>query len=398
MAPKRKSTPARNLLHSGASSSSDSALLSLRFHDDDAYKAFSKNFSKRGIHTERQVILSDFADTDLPSVIHSRGWESLCDVSVTCPLVLIQEFYSNMHGIDRSVPLFFTHVRGTRIPVTPQLVVDVLHVPRIEFPDYPSCERLRTVSRYELMSSFCEHPTAWGKRLFTPCRPFAKGPRFMNMVMTFVLHPLSYYNSIIETRARFLLSFLKHLTIDFSSHFILSIIDVHLDSASRDKLIFPSVITRILRHFSVSFSSSNHFSIMCAIDYAIVKRSEAQFRLRQTDSAAPSSRSAPSRSTPSASTPSSSDDASLIDILAQLQRVDARLDILSMELYQVNVCVSRIARRQVAMGGFAPEPTPSPPHPVAFDSDAEDDDDDDGDDDDALDDNGDASSTNEMST
>ena len=51
------------------------------------------------------------------------------------------------------------------------------------------------------------------------------------------------------------------------------------------------------------------------------------------------------------------------------------------------------------MGGFAPESTPSPPHPVAFYSDAEDDDDDDdGDDDAASDDDGDASSTDEMST
>ena len=58
------------------------------------------------------------------------------------------------------------------------------------------------------------------------------------MVMTFVLHPLSHYNSITEPRARFLLSLLEHLTIDFPSHFILSIIDVHLDSVSRDKLIF----------------------------------------------------------------------------------------------------------------------------------------------------------------
>ena len=91
-----------------------------------------------------------------------------------------------MHGIDRSIPLFFTRVRGTRIPVTPQLVADVLHVPRIEFPDYPSYKRLRTVFRDELMSSFYERPTAWGECLFTPCRPFAKGPRFMNMVMTFV--------------------------------------------------------------------------------------------------------------------------------------------------------------------------------------------------------------------
>ena len=102
MTPKCKFTLARNLLHSDRSSSSDFAPLSLRFCDDDAHKAFSENFSRQGIHSERQVILSDFVDTDLPSVIHSRGWESLCDVLVTCPLVLIQEFYSNIHGIDRS--------------------------------------------------------------------------------------------------------------------------------------------------------------------------------------------------------------------------------------------------------------------------------------------------------
>ena len=74
--------------------------------------------------------------------------------------------------------------------------------------------------------------------------------------------------------------------------------------------------------------------------------------------------------------------------------MDARQDILSIELYQVNVRVSRIARWQAAMGDFAPEPTPSPPHPVASDSDAEDDDDDD----DSSDDDGDAISTDEMST
>ena len=171
----------------------------------------------------------------------------------------------------------------------------------------------------ELMSAFCERSTTWGEHLFTPCRPFAKGPRFMNMVMAFVLHPLSHYNFIVEPRARFLLSLLEHLTTDFPSHFILSIIDVHLDSAPRDKLIFPFAITRILRHFSVPFPSSKHFTVMCAIDYATVKRSEAQFWSRQSDLTAPSSCSAPSRSSPSASTPSSSGDVSLGDVMAQLQ-------------------------------------------------------------------------------
>ena len=89
MAPKRKPTPVWNPLHSGASSSIDPSPFTVRFRDDDAFKAFSENFSRRGIHSECQIVLLDFADTDLPSVIHSRGWESLCDVSVTCPLVLI---------------------------------------------------------------------------------------------------------------------------------------------------------------------------------------------------------------------------------------------------------------------------------------------------------------------
>ena len=193
----------------------------------------------------------------------------------------------------------------------------MLRVPRIEFLDYPSCERLRTVSRDELMSAFCKRSSSWGERLFTPCRPFAKGPRFMNMVITFVLHPLSHYNSITEPRAQFLLSLFEHLTINFSSHFILSIIDVHLDSASRDKLIFPSAIMNILSHFSISFPSFNHFTVMCAIDYTTVKHSEARLRSRQSDSAVPSSRSAPSYSAPSTSAPpSSSSDVSLKDIMA----------------------------------------------------------------------------------
>ena len=44
---------------------------------------------------------------------------------------------------------------------------------------------------------------------------------------------------------------------------------------TRDKLIFPSAITRILRHSFVSYLESPHFSIMCAINAATVRQSEA---------------------------------------------------------------------------------------------------------------------------
>ena len=75
--------------------------------------------------------------------------------------------------------------------------------------------------------------------------------------------------------------------------------------------------------------------------------------------------------------------------------MDARLDTLSTELYQVNIYVGHIARRQATIGNFAPEASPPPSH-VASDSE---DGDDDGNDNDASDDNdGGASSTDEMST
>ena len=92
MAPKRKSIPSWNPLHSGASSSSspsDSTPSHVRFCDDKAHKDFSENFSWRGIHSKIQVVLSDFFNTNLPTIIYSRCWESLCGISVTCPFVIM---------------------------------------------------------------------------------------------------------------------------------------------------------------------------------------------------------------------------------------------------------------------------------------------------------------------
>ena len=217
--------------------------------------------------------------------------------------MIIQEFYSNMHGFDYSVPHFITCVRGTRIIVTPDIVSKELHVPRVTHPDYPGCDRLKTVSKDELSSLFYETPSSWGDRQNTPYSGFAKGPRFLNMVMTFVLHPLSHYNSIKESRARFLLSLFERLTIDFPSHFILSFIDVYKDTTTCDKLIFPSTITRLFHHFSVSYPESPHFTVMCAIDAATVRWSEAQLRPRwpQTKMVTLPASFAASTSTPSSS-------------------------------------------------------------------------------------------------
>ena len=163
-----------------------------------------------------------------------------------------------MHGFDTSIPQFAMRIRGTRIVVTPNIVSEILHVMRVSHPDYLSCLHLRTVSKDELLSLFYETLSSWGDCQNTLCSGFAKDPRFLTMVMTFVLHSLSHYNSITEPHARFLLSLIEDLTIDFPSHFILSHMDVYRDTTICDKLIFPSAITRIIHHFSTFYPESSH--------------------------------------------------------------------------------------------------------------------------------------------
>ena len=176
-----------------------------------------------------------------------------------------------MHCIDTFMPQFVTTFRGTLIVVTLDLISEILHVLRVSHLDYLGCQCLRTVSKDKLLSHFYETPSIWGERQNTPCSGIVKGPRFLNMVMTFVLTPLSHYNSIINPRARFLLSLLKDLSIDFPTHFIIPIIDVYRDTVTHDKLIFPSAITRILCHFSIPIPDSPLYTVMGATSIASVR-------------------------------------------------------------------------------------------------------------------------------
>ena len=206
------------------------------------------------------------------------------------------------------------------------------------------------------------------------------------MVMTFVLHPLSRYNSIIEPRARFLLSFIEDLTIDFPSHFILFLINVYKDTTTCDKLIFSSAstITRIICHSSISYPEFAHFTIMGAISAVSVRRNEAQLRLKQpwTETATPLTHSTSSTSTPSSSAGGVMHEA----IMSQLQRMDAHLDTLTDEMSQVTTRVGHIARHQARLHGFVASPSPSPQaleDENDDDGSSDDDDDDDDEDEDA---------------
>ena len=59
-----------------------------------------------------------------------------------------------MHGFDYFVPYFITCIRDMHIIVTLYLISKMLHVLRVAHPNYPGCERLKTLSKDELMSLF----------------------------------------------------------------------------------------------------------------------------------------------------------------------------------------------------------------------------------------------------
>ena len=169
------------------------------------------------------------------------------------------------------------------------------------------------------------------------------------MVMTFTFTPLSHYNIITKPRVCFLLSILEDLSIDFPFHFITSILDVYLDTATCDKLIFTSAITHILTHFHIPITSSAFFTTISAISADFVWRSEAQLRLKRprverTDlvaSIVPPSSLAPFTAAANGVT--------LEAIMAHLQWMEVNfgghLDYLTDKICQMNSKVGRIARR-----------------------------------------------------
>ena len=100
---------------------------------------------------------------------------------------------------------------------------------------------------------------------------------------------------------------------------------------TRDKLIFPSAITRILRHFSIPIPNSPLYTVMGAISATSVRQSEIKLQQKwpRTETTDPSTPTIPSTSTPS----SLAGGVTLETVMAQLQRMYACLDTLTIELY-----------------------------------------------------------------
>ena len=156
MSPKCKSTPSRNPLHFGASSSADTTPFFVRFHDEKARSDFFWELflTRHSFGTPRRLVelLRHW-----PSHCHLQSGSGVtvwrlghmfirADLGVLLQHALIRLFSTSFHY----------SCSRYRIVVIPEIVSDMLRVPRVEHPDYPGCDRLKTVSKDELISSSCE--------------------------------------------------------------------------------------------------------------------------------------------------------------------------------------------------------------------------------------------------
>ena len=165
-----------------------------------------------------------------------------------------------MHAINTSVPKFTTVFRGICIIVTSMIMFLGLII-------LITLVTIVLVLSLEMRWSHSSMKRPWcgGETLNFSTTEFAKGLRILKMVMTIGLTPRSHYNTITKPRACFLLTLMEDLFIDFPSHMIESMIDIYRDTATCDKLIFPSTITRILSHVHVTTPLYSPFYAMGAI-------------------------------------------------------------------------------------------------------------------------------------
>ncbi|KAB1203413.1 hypothetical protein CJ030_MR8G000562 [Morella rubra] len=108
-----------------------------RFVDAHAHELMGSTYAKRKPLYEREVILSEFWDTIIPTQFESRGWVSFLTDVVSPYENMVKEFFVNVHDIDDKLFSFYSYLRGQKFQVTPELVARIVELPRVSHPTYP---------------------------------------------------------------------------------------------------------------------------------------------------------------------------------------------------------------------------------------------------------------------
>ena len=135
------------------------------------------------------------------------------------------------------------------------VIAIAFELPRVSNPTYPFSPK-STPTDDKMISYFCGKPMEWGSNKTITTKCFTNESCLYNLIMCFNLLPLSYRNTVIKERAKFLYAFMKKVSIDLLSVLRKSLIELHEYEDKMTHLIYPCLITRLLTHLKITIPSN----------------------------------------------------------------------------------------------------------------------------------------------
>ncbi len=125
--------------------------------------------------------------------------ECICLPDFPKPTLLV-EFYSNFDQIDFSTLSFRVFLWGSWYDISRDVVVAVLHIPRVKSPGYPFSYETAS-SRDEILTHFCDKGLVWCNRQNEHTHDFITKCKDLNLIITSNLMSVSHYNTFPVSRA-----------------------------------------------------------------------------------------------------------------------------------------------------------------------------------------------------
>ena len=169
------------------------------FRNPRARELYTQNFSTRSLIVEREVLLGELSETVIPRIFESRQWLALTTGHPTPSVELVKEFYSNIDAIadDGS---FEVSLRNIVFRVTPGMVADLLHAPRVANPTYPYT-RTSPPSPTVIVQCLIGHFSSWDGK--TPILTSRFSPEFLilSRIVLTNLYPTGHQSDVGPDRA-----------------------------------------------------------------------------------------------------------------------------------------------------------------------------------------------------
>ncbi|KAK9155305.1 hypothetical protein Sjap_002785 [Stephania japonica] len=223
--------------------------------NNDAADRYSFRFCHRPVIVEREFNLSDFDDLGVPQLFKSRQWLGLFNPEPAL-LGLVKEFYSLIPSSPATPAQQHLSIvlRGTRCEFSPDVISQLLMIPRIENPQYdPSrtnCVDLDAVASTLVGVKTTQWTGPLPELLVSPLY------RVLSFIANSNIYPRTPSTVIDSKHAVLLYCIGTGVSIDLGSIIFGVICRAAESTSSFDCLPFGSLITRFARHCGVRMYDS----------------------------------------------------------------------------------------------------------------------------------------------